>query len=369
MTPGDALKDATVLAERKEWSAAADALLKSGDAIPVLDKLAFYLSRAKRYDEAIKVLRALCNRQPHASRHRYTLGFQFAQREEWTQAIQEFEQAVRLSPEYLKAHYRLAQAYLRSGDEIRAQIAASRVLRLWHKLDPEGQKRDAVKLARASYMLGRLQLRRDPYGAAELLKQAAEYEPQDHNKHYLLGKALTRAGRPKEAQISLERAKQMEPRKSYIDIEFIRAIAGAGDPEGALAKLRDFAPKFRAWDAYNAGRLARELGDQALARGMLEVASKRGPTRGDPRVIGLLEELGSPDGVGSAEVDGGAEHIGQVVLLNPRRKFGFLVDADGTKRHFRLDCRAEELQKGGRVSFVPRERDRGPAADNVRLAS
>jgi tetratricopeptide (TPR) repeat protein len=165
MTPGDALKDAAVLAERKEWSAAADALLKSGDAIPVPDKFAFYLSRAKRYDEAIEVLRAFCNRQPHASRYRYTLGFQFAQREEWTQAIQEFEQAVRLAPEYLKAHYRLAQAYLRSGDEIRPRIAASRVLRIWHKLDPEGQERDAVKLARASYMLGKLQLRRGPDGA------------------------------------------------------------------------------------------------------------------------------------------------------------------------------------------------------------
>jgi len=369
MTPGDALKNAAVLAERKEWSAAADVLLKGGDAVPVLDKLAFYLSRAKRYDEAIKVLRALCDRQPHASRHRYTLGFQFAQREEWTQAVREFEQALRLSPDYLKAHYRLAQSYFHAGDEIRARIAANRVLRIWHKLDAESQKRDAVKLARASYMLGKLQLRRDPDGAVELLKQAAEHEPKDHNKHYLLGKALTRAGRPREARISLERAKRMEPRKGYIDVELIRAIAEAGDSEGALAKLRDIAPRFRAWDAYNAGRLARDLGDQALARRMLEAASKRGPTRGDPRVIGLLEELGSAGGDGSEEVDVGVDHIGQVVLLNPRRKFGFLVDAHGTKRHFRLDRRAEELQKGGRVSFVPRERDKGPAADNVRLAS
>ena len=48
----------------KDWSRAADLLADAGDASDVLDKRVFYLSRAKRYDEAFELLATLREREP-----------------------------------------------------------------------------------------------------------------------------------------------------------------------------------------------------------------------------------------------------------------------------------------------------------------
>ena len=57
--------------------------------------------------------------------------------------------------------------------------------------------------------------------------------------------------------------------------------------------------------------------------------------------------------------------MGRVDVVRPDRNFGFLVDeVDGVRRHFRLDNL--RLRVGDRVAYVAIERDKGPAARNVR---
>lgn len=331
---------------------------------------AFKLSQAGRYDEAIALLERLREREPRSARVPYLLGFQYAQREEWGQAIGWYRRALELAPDYLKASYRLAQANYRAGHKIPAQIAAAKVVRLWHAGDEELKKREAVKFARACHLLAKLQLRRDPDGAVELLRQAVEQEPHDVYHRYLFGKALTRAGRAQEALEPLRRAKQMEPHKAFIELELIRAMAETGLEQEASKCLQRVARHCRAWDAYNAGRLALRLDDAELTRSLLERAARGGPTRGNARVKALLDSL--PQALPAVSDDGDATHrqkhpTGEVVYLNPKRHFGFLVDEGGVKRHFRL--RGEELQKGAEVTFVPTVQKKGPAADDVRIAS
>jgi tetratricopeptide (TPR) repeat protein len=123
----------------------------------------------------------------------------------------------------------------------------------------------------------------DPDGAVDLLQQAVEQEPRDAYHRYLLGKALTRSGRPQDALEPLRRAKRMEPRKAFIDLELIRALAESGRESDALEHLRPVARHCHAWDAYNGGRLALRLGETELARSLLERSIRRGPTRGDSR--------------------------------------------------------------------------------------
>ncbi len=370
-----ALEKAEKLASQKRWEEAAAALADAGGSDLICERKGFYLSRAAEYPAAIEVFEDLCRRNPNSARYRYMLGFQFSQLERYGEAIEHLRSAVGLAPGYIKAHYRLAQAHLRAGNVVPAQLAAIQVLRLWDKAGEQAQQRDARLLARACYLLAKLQLRRDPEGAVELLRRAVEHEPSDHNKHYLLGKALTRAGNPLEALEALARAKRIEPRKAYIDLELVRALSDNGQREEAIETLRKAAKHCRAWDAYNAGRLAKALEQPDLARTMLEAANRRGPTRGDSRIRELLSELQATptasrerkDRDDSGRDDPG-QGTGEVVYLNPKKHFGFLVDRDGTKRHFRTKDKTE-LRKGAVVSFLPKDQEKGPAASDVRAAS
>ena len=91
--------------------------------------------------------------------------YQLAEQSRYSQAIALYEAAVALDPDYVKAHYRLAKACEKAGQEIRAQLAAARVLQIWHESEDQAMReRDAVKMARASYLLARAQLHRDPAG-------------------------------------------------------------------------------------------------------------------------------------------------------------------------------------------------------------
>lgn len=162
-------------------------------------------------------------------------------------------------------------------------MAAAKVVRLWHAGDGDFKKREGAKFARACHLLAKLQMHSDPDGAVDLLQQAVEQEPRDAYHRYLLGKALTRSGRPQDALEPLRRAKRMEPRKAFIDLELIRALAESGRESDALEHLRPVARHCHAWDAYNGGRLALRLGETELARSLLERSIRRGPTRGDSR--------------------------------------------------------------------------------------
>lgn len=367
MDRAEAMAAAGAAAGQKDWSRAVDLLDGIADSTDVMERRAFYLSRAARYREAIELLEQLRERDPRSAKFPYMIGYQFAQQEEWGSAIAWYERALRLKPNYLKALYRLAQANHRADRKIPAQIAAGKVVRLWHAGDDGLKEREAKKFAGACHLLAKAQLHQDPEGAVELVRQAVEQAPGDVNHHYLLGKALTRAGQAEEALESLRKAKSMDPGKGFIDIELIRATLEAGDETQALERLRRDRRRFRAWDAYNAGRLAQRLGDSELAREFLERANRRGPTRRHELVERELQSLPGADV--PVEPPGADEQpTGEIVYLNPKRGYGFLVDENGIKRHFRLD-RGERLSKGRRVTFAAREKQKGPAADDVRTAS
>ena len=55
------------LAAALKWSAAADLLADAGPSTKVLDKRVFYLSRAKRYSDALAILEELRDRDPDST--------------------------------------------------------------------------------------------------------------------------------------------------------------------------------------------------------------------------------------------------------------------------------------------------------------
>jgi tetratricopeptide (TPR) repeat protein/cold shock CspA family protein len=373
------IDQAEAAAAKKDWTGAAGLLSAAPASIFTRSRRAFYLSRAGAYKEAYAIFCALAADAPSDARWPYMAGYQCAQQERWAQAIKHYSASLRLDGRYLKAWYRTAQACSRSGRHVDAQLAAARVLKLWHECKDEKQReRDAQKMARASYLLARGQLRADPAGAVELLRQAMERCPRDANFHYLLGKALRRSGAPSEAIPELEAADRIAPRKSYQQLELVAALSDAGQRERAERLLVEIACHCRGWDAYKAGTLALAVGNPALAVESLRHALNRGPSKGDPKIAEALRRA-ERDALATASPGRGghARHsrktgqpppqmqTGKVVTLRPERAFGFLEDERGTRRHFRLKGPPDAFSRGASVRFRPTEEKKGPAARDV----
>jgi tetratricopeptide (TPR) repeat protein/cold shock CspA family protein len=369
------LEQAAKLADGLQWSDAAD-LLAGSDATDVLARRSFYLSRAKRYDEALELLAELRKREPKMVRWPYMTGYQYYERQLYAEALPWYEAALALDPDHLSSNYRLAHTYHQLGREREAVTAAGRVLRLWHAASNEVKERERRKLANASYLLGRdLMNRGDHRNALELLKQAVTNDDGDHNKHYRFGKALRHTGDSAAAVVSLRRALRLKPHTTYAEVELAAALADSGDNAEAESLLTRIAAHCRGWNAYKAGQLAIRLGRQQLAVELLERAGADRLTRKEPRVQEALATARAAVSQGIAKRERGQADAsatvasergeGVVDVVRPERGFGFLVDAQGTRRHFRVRG-GRRVAVGDRVSFLPVSAEKGPAARELK---
>jgi tetratricopeptide (TPR) repeat protein/cold shock CspA family protein len=354
-------------AERKEWSQAADLLETAGDGTAVMDKRLFYLSRAKRYDEALEIAATLRTREPDNFLWPYMTAYQYYAQEQYEEAIPWFREALRRNPQHLKSWWRAANALSKSDREAEAVRCAGRVLRLWNDLPPEARERERGNLAKASYFLGKVQMRNDAEGAIALLEQAVEHDPSDPHKHYRLGKALRFARRGAEGVAHLRRARKLKPGDGNIELELALCLGRGGERDEALDILRRRADRLRGWDLLKAGQLALDLEEPALALPLLERAARDRMTSSDQRVAAALAVARaaappSPQSAASAE-----RQVGRVDVVRSERNFGFLVGDDGVRRHFRLRG-LPRLSSGDRVSYIPFEGEKGPAAREVETA-
>jgi cold shock CspA family protein len=165
----------------------------------------------------------------------------------------------------------------------------------------------------------------------------------------------------------------MKPGDLHIELQLAAALAATGEPRRAVTIIRQLQPRCRDWQAYKAGKLALQAGEQKLAVALLRRASKDRVTKGDPKVQQAFKAAlaASAEPIESS-VDTGGEQVtaapapGTVNVLRPERGFGFLVDDQhGTRRHFRLPG-GVDLEVGGRVTFIPFQAAKGPAAHEVR---
>jgi Flp pilus assembly protein TadD/cold shock CspA family protein len=369
---GQLILAAQAAAERKEWDQAADLLAEAGQRIEVLDKRCFYLSRAKRYPEALKLLGQWLERRPDDFMPLYMTGYQYYDQGKYGEALVWFDRAVAKYPNHLKLHWRRAFALQQLGREDDALASAARVLRLYFALPDEQKLAQKSPFAKASHMLGKAELERGGSYAVELLSQAVDANPAQPYYRYLLAKALRLGGKTSAALAEIQRARRMKPGDVHIELELAAALVEAQDQEGAAAALARVESRCTGWVALKAGRLAISCGRPELAVRLLERASRDRETRGEPKV---LQELNGArqtarnvaprltESPKQASQDR-SEGIGRVDVVWVDRGFGFLVDDTGTRRHFRLRGSAA-LQKGDRVRFRPVDAEKGPAAKDV----
>lgn len=365
------LNEAEAAANAKDWPRAAELLSEAGDTTPVLESRSFYLSRAGQYPAAIEVLRVLAEREPSNHRWPYMIGYQYSALEQYRDAVPWYRRALELNPRHLKSWWRAANALDKAGDEAAAVRCAIRVLKLWNALPEEAKDREKRTLAKASFYLGKVQMRTDPHGAVALLEQALAHESDDPWKEYRLGKALHYSGNRQAALPHLERAQRMKRDDPHIELELADVLASCGEKERALTLIRKYENRLRGHSLRKAGKAASAAGDQALAVRLLRRAASDNTLRRNERLQGelaaaeaRLSEMGLE--VAPPPLPGG-RLSGCVKMVNLERNFGFLVDDEGrVSRHFRP--RGQGWKRGDKVTYIPGEGAKGPNASDVRAA-
>lgn len=363
-----ALAQAADAAALLDWNAAADILASAGASREVLDKRAFYLSRAKRYPEALDVLAELRRREPAGFMAYYMTGYQYYMQQSYAEAVRWFDEALKRRPDHIKLNWRRAYALSAVGRQADALDASAKVLRLFNALPAKDRDPHRQSFAKASHMLGKAALDKGrALDAIDFLKQAAEADPSDPYHVYLLGKARRRAGLFKDAITDLRRARGLKPSDTSIELELAACLLSLGDKEGCISAIAQVESRCRGWLAYKAGTLAHRSERPELAIRLLQRAAQDRDTRAESCVAEALNaamaSLPPPNGSQPLEETAEIATFGAVAVVNPDKGFGFLVDESGIRRHFKL--RGRGIQKGDRVRFVPAEAPKGPAARDV----
>ncbi|MAF54175.1 MAG: hypothetical protein CL694_14330 [Chloroflexi bacterium] len=141
-------------------------------------------------------------------------------------AVEEFQKAVDLDPEYVYGHINLGIAYFHSGADDRARQTLSSV----EALDPVN--------AHLNYVLARLDLLQGQEAAAiERFNEVLRLDPNDAYTNYYLGKIYFDAGRIPEARERLEKAIQVDGSLAAAHYNLGLVLLQAGDEKRGLNEM------------------------------------------------------------------------------------------------------------------------------------
>ena len=138
------------------------------------------------------------------------------------EAVEAFEQTIRLEPEMAEAHYRLGLAYSAVGrDEDAEKSFEGAVKRFRQTVDKESDN------AEAQFYLGLAYGKLGKYAeAVKAFRQAVRQSPDDSEKHYELGLAYSKLAQYREAVGALEKAIDLDPNNHRALEALERARAG-----------------------------------------------------------------------------------------------------------------------------------------------
>ncbi|MGH9955899.1 MAG: DUF2225 domain-containing protein [Pyrinomonadaceae bacterium] len=129
--------------------------------------------------------------------------------DEDTQAIQAFQEAIKLDPDLAEAHFRLGLTYDALGQQQEAEEAYKKAVETYKKhLDSEENNNDAE----AHYNLGQTYAGLHVYGeAVREYRQAVRLKPDDAAIYYDLGLALMRLAQYDEAVSAFSKSLEIDP--------------------------------------------------------------------------------------------------------------------------------------------------------------
>jgi tetratricopeptide (TPR) repeat protein len=379
------------------------------------ERLAWCLSRSGEFVEAVVLFEELAGLQTQVAKWPYMVGYQYQQMGKLREAIQWYERALILKGDYVVVLYRKGLAHSQLGEVGTALGAFELCRQAWRSL-PEGQpkEKDKGNCAKAAYHQAKVLIdnptKIDSESGSEavaLLREACELDPRDHNKHYLLGKALLMRGRDLEAVDALRHADSLKPDQDYILDKWATGLAKLGRLDDAV-KIYERIPAQRrkAYILRSLGGLLCRLGRHEEAEEILRsavgkdrrnhnghyllAACYRARERWKPAAAEFREAIrlrqvqyGKPFPEAQRELDELlAEHpqsgattgedrrpCGTVSKYLDAKGYGFIAADQGGDLFFHIsECGGlSGLLPGMRVEFDISEGEKGPRAVRVRV--
>jgi tetratricopeptide (TPR) repeat protein/cold shock CspA family protein len=412
------LSQAEQLANNHNWSEAADLCIQArsikSDDIKVLDQLGWYLSRAKRYEEAIKIYKELTDSEIKMAKWPYMLGYQYYDQKMWTDATYWFDQALQRRENYLIVLYRKGYAYSQMNETELAIKAFEKCISGWCSLtDGEEKEREAKNYSDACFQLGKQLFSSGQTRKAEYyLGEAIKYDSQDAYKFYDYGKALLRNGKHEEALDQFRIADKLEPRKDFIELYLARTYINLRKYEEAemiFERIPERKRRDYVWRGIGELRLAQDRSEEAIIvltkatkldsqnhnsfyllgkayencgklskanqaynRAISVRQSKYGIEFPEARErITNLEKIAEESGIDLTVLEGdSSEVMGHIIRFVVDRGFGFIKRSDGEPDlffHISDVINSEKIEVGIGVSYIIEISPKGPRAKNVSI--
>ncbi len=249
--------------DHEAWARATTYLEKSLQAREENDQAHLLLGLARRElkqpEPAEKELLEAVRRNPSSDVNAYFAGQQLLMNEKFDAALPYLYQAVKLNPRNGLAYRALGMTQVHLGNY---GLAAS-YYRKAIDLTDDSHSPDLGSLLDLAFVL---LLGHDPANVREALKlaqRAATLQPNSGEAHYLVGKALTRTGRVKDAVPELELAAKLNPEDSKPHFQLALAYDQLGEKQKARAERQALA------------RTKQRAGQQGTASGSILPHSSR----------------------------------------------------------------------------------------------
>lgn len=205
------------LAEKYEtellWKNAYDTyslIYKSNTNERIVEKLGWCASRAGLYHEAIEYFNILSQRKPKIAKWLYCIGYQYYVLKEWNTAIDWFQRALDIYPDYMIVKYRLGYSLrqvcgnfmvLKKKEFWDALRQFNECQKIWNNYDDNLKKQNRTLYADICFQKGKLLIERDKVGDAiisftdALVLMNNDYE----DCSYQLSKVYLKINKPDEA--------------------------------------------------------------------------------------------------------------------------------------------------------------------------
>lgn len=115
MTLEEKIKKAELYEVNSNWEEAIilyNEIVEENNSIQNIERLGWCLSRAGKYDDAIKFFMILKEKEPQMAKWNYMIGYQYYCKKDWKQAVKYFEETLKIKPNYFVVKYRISYAYV-----------------------------------------------------------------------------------------------------------------------------------------------------------------------------------------------------------------------------------------------------------------
>jgi CspA family cold shock protein len=245
--------------------------------VDVASKLGFAFSQNREFARAIEVFKHLSSIQSERAVWPYSVGYQFYIQSHWVQSIEWFDKALTLNHDYVKALYRKGYAQLQSGKREEGLQTLQHCIKAWEQSSQEDQQTDRKYYAKANFAVGKAYLAVGlSLKARRPLERAVEFDSEDADKRYELGKCLLANGSADGAIEQLTKANSLKPGLDYILDRFAQALIAKGDLNKAEETYKMIPEhRRRPYILKNMGKLYLELEQPNRAETILRQALKK----------------------------------------------------------------------------------------------